>query len=721
MSVGQYAIGALFLIATVGAVGFATAHVSRCRLSHLCTESMIVAQGLIATCGFALSVLLPGMLGILTRGTQLGCTLVLAALAARVRPAALHTETVTQRVTQRNTQNRFGTVLPGLAIIVLAAWLAGELLHAGASVSRSMDTISYDLPIVGRWIQSGTVWPITELFPLQTHGTYPQGPDLILAGLILPFHNDAFIRFPVYGYLVLAAAAVYATGRELGAPRTSAALFATVFASLPAIAWDAEIGQPDTIGLAAFAAGVLFLVRRNRTRRVSDLALAGLGLGFAAGSRWYFSTAVAALVAFWILVAATRAHTGGDQSGERMLKSAVALVGIVLLTSGFWLLRNLVEAGDPFYPVRIALAGTTIFAAPPDLYRGISGFSIAHYATNPSIIGHYIIPALRRTIGLGGLLVFLGVIVAIGRSVIHARHKRRLEPRTVMLAISSVLLAIVYVVTPYSAFGLANHPSLAWVNVRYLLPAACLAASVAAAVAGALPGRARTVTEVSAVIATALGVRGAYKLLATGRTALAGGVVIVLAVTVGGVMLRRLSTDRLRFRPPARSWALGAMVTAAGLVLAGGFAVQRRLNAVRYAADDPTYAWIQAHPAPLRIGLVGSFNFGAVSPAWAMYGARIENTVMFVGRLHRGNLTQYRTRADWLAALRKGQFDLLELAIGRPPRPTTQDDVRWARQTHFPVLSRSSHFELVRARMQGAVAATRIPNRPVEDPTHSSR
>ena len=78
--------------------------------------------------------------------------------------------------------------------VVLATWLIAELLTFAAKPPLAVDFTSYDLPIIGRWIQSGSVWHLTELFPLQTHGTYPQTADLVLAAFVLPFHNDALVR-----------------------------------------------------------------------------------------------------------------------------------------------------------------------------------------------------------------------------------------------------------------------------------------------------------------------------------------------------------------------------------------------------------------------------------------------------------------------------------------------------------------------------------------------
>jgi hypothetical protein len=495
----------------------------------------------------------------------------------------------------------------------------------------------------------------------------------------------------------LTGAASFAAARVAGAARISSALAAVSFLAMPTVLWDAEVGGPDAIGLAAVLTGLVFLIRLTRTGRGSDLVLAGVGLGLAAGSRWYYSSAVAVLVVVWALVTLISGFPLAEwqsRAGQRV-RSAGGLLIVVLATSGFWLLRNWVQADDPFYPVRIQIAGTTIWNAPHDVYRAISGFSIADYLGNSSILSHYIVPAFRKALSLAGLLVVAAAAAGGVSSFSRTRQKDRQSATVLLLVTTSLLLAIVYVFTPYSAFGPKNRPSLTWVNVRYALPALGVAVPAAAVAATWWPRWARTMLALGVLVAAILGIHQADSVLGTTHADLAGGVAIVLAAVVAAGLARRRSATR-GVMPGSRRRVLAmAALPVIAVVVAGGYALQHRLNASRYAAYDPTSAWVQHHPAPLRVGLAGSFNFQGVSPAWAMYGTRIQNSVAFVGRLKGGYLTQYTSRAQWLRAVRRGRFDVLEIFTGHSPYPTTDNEVVWAEQAHFPVITRSSRFELV--------------------------
>jgi hypothetical protein len=672
-------------------------------LAYLGGAPWLAARVLLVTVGLGFVVLLPGALGILTRGTAVGCAIALAGAASIVPRVSLassraSSESLRDEPAPAKSPGRVSATIATLAVLATAAWILAELFHALGSPPSSVDLISYDLPVIGRWIQTGSIWHITELFPLQTHGTYPQNAHLVLAAAaILPFHNDALLRFVNYPFLPFAGVAVYGIARELRAPAATATTFAAMFAAFPTIASDVEAGPLDTVALAAFASGVLFLVRHMRNRRSAELVLAALGLGFAAGAKWYLSSAVAALVAIWAVWSLVAAR-----DKRRELLRAGSLILIVCAASGFWLVRNLVQAGDPFYPVRVTVFGVKIFNAAPDIYRAIAGWSIAHYLGDPAVLRHYIGPALRKALGLPGLLTLAGVVWALVSSSarLRRRPRRSRDNRLLFLAASAVVLAVIYVLTPYTAFGLKGRPVLAWVNVRYLIPALVLAVPATAAVVGRVGRQLRHVLELAALAATLQGLRQAYDLLATGHTALAAGVAVVLTASVAAWLWRAGAVRAPALtRSPATTTAV-ALASAVALLTAG-YAVQRRLNRDRYGSADPAYAWIDSHGAGHKIGLAGSWDFNGISPAWPMFGARIGNQVAFVGRLYRGQLTQYRRRSRWLQAVRQGRYDLVLIARNPPQQGTFGDELRWAAEARLPIVISSQRFELVRTTRAG--------------------
>ncbi len=193
-----------------------------------------------------------------------------------------------------------------------------KLLTVISKPPLAVDFISYDLPVIGHWIQSGSVWHITELFPLQTHGTYPQTADLLLAAFVLPFHNDAFVGLVPFLALGATGLASYCTARELQAPRGAAIVLAAMFCAHSDRRLGGPIGAPQTRwrwlrsprGCCSCSGTSDLGGRRTSRSRPS-------GLGFAAGSLWYFSSAVVVIALAWIVLALVPRGLRGRNPGVR--------------------------------------------------------------------------------------------------------------------------------------------------------------------------------------------------------------------------------------------------------------------------------------------------------------------------------------------------------------------------------------------------------------------
>ena len=123
--------------------------------------------------------------------------------------------------------------------------------------------------------------------------------------------------------------------------------------------------------------------------------------------------AVAVVVAVWL--AARLAFE------RRWRAIAIDLAWIALpiaLAGGIWLLRNWVESGNPFYPVRVAAFGLTIFDAPFDQVRALVGFTLADYLGNGTVLSDFtlgcrVLALLVRRVS-DVLVVTRGRTVALG-------------------------------------------------------------------------------------------------------------------------------------------------------------------------------------------------------------------------------------------------------------------------------------------------------------------
>jgi hypothetical protein len=670
MPLQDFLAGAALFAVMLAAVGAATALIVRRRLRHLDALETGLASVVIATALLIAVHLLPLALGVLARGTVLVACALAVGLALLVRPAAPEPEPEPEPEARERPASGRGSWILALsaAAFTAAAALADLGRWAGDEVVGD-DPTSFHLPGVGRWIQDGTMWQIDQFVPLLAQGYYPNNGDVVMLATILPWHNDFLVRVPAVLFLVATAVAVFAIARELRAPPAACVLAAVAIVSLPVVGRvTIPRALPDSLMWATFACGILFALRHARTARRSDLVLAAVALGLAAGTKWYGVSSVPVAIAVWAVA------RRGPALRDTALVSAIALAGMLA-----WLVRNLALAGNPLFPLKLGP-----FNAPPDIIRDRLGFSIADYATQPDVLVKCFVKVLE---GLAVVPVLCAAGLAI--AVVFARRRGRSpEPRVLVMAAAAVALGLLYTLTPATALGVRGDPSLAGANTRYAIPALLLAMAV---VAWALPRMPRAAARAFEVVLAVGAVGGAYS-----SYSLRGHAAIVVPAAVGLALLAGAAWVVWRLRD--RRVVLGGLALAAALVgLAAANRVQDRINSDRYVGRDPGLdALLRLADGGKRVGFAFStyWSLGDLSPVWPAFGTRIDNDVEYVGHFVDGFLTPYRDERSFHAALRRGRYDVL--AVGRSTIAEQQTpEQAWALSSGWRTISLSPKLRVL--------------------------
>ncbi len=685
MTFGAVVVGALYFLTSVGLSLAACAIVVRRRLRGLTGSTAATAYVLLATAAVVLVHLIPAMLGILSRPAVLGAAVLLLLAATRVRPSVASPPRPAPPPVGPSGRLMWGVA--SAAALAAAVWAAAGAYSLTRVPLTDFDMLTFKLPILARWIQSGSLWHANEFAAFFGQGAYPNNGDVILLAGILPWRATFMVRPVAELYLLLGGLSVYALARELRAPRAHALLVAAVGVTLPIAAATAAVdGLPDAVAVVTLVGGVTFLVRYARTGARADLLLAGLGLGLAFGVKWYGVAYVAAAIALWAVVGvATRLPV------RRLARDAGILCGMVALAGGFWLLRNAIVYGDPLYP-----ASVLFFPGAPHLATEYSYGPSIFDAARAGAFGTAVWPVWRYVYGVAGALSLAAMGLVVGPALAAALPRRRREdlssPAPFVVALFGLICAAIYVLLPFtaqeSAVGRFDNVSA---DTRYMTAPLMLGLAVAAFLAARFRAL-RPVLAIAGAVAVEQGIDRVW-----GQVSARDVLIAALGVGVAGlvVMIVRIMPRRL-------SMAAGVTCGVA-LVTVGAWGLERRQSKPATYASDPVFAWISAHlPADARVALAGPVHGSGVQPTLPLFGPRLTRQVQFLGPSTRHELGYWVDPSAWWRALVDGRYDALVVDEAREFALLPQSrDLRYALAAHLRLLAISPELAVFRAPRPG--------------------
>lgn len=583
----------------------------------------------------------------------------------------------------------------GLGCVVLAFLYGLAVMKARLTTPPTgVDAMTFHLPTIASWIEQGTLWQIPVFAPQVSPGHYPNTGDVLLMSTVLPWDNDFLTHLTLYPLWGMTVIAVYALARELRAPRSAAMAAGALVVLIPAVAVPALVSElVDIVALFGIAVGLTFLVRHHRSGRTSELVVAGVALGIAFGTKWYAVSNVAAIVGVWALA---RLIAGAGLG--TVVRQGLAMTGLVTATGGIWLLRNLVESGNPFHPVKLEPFGITIFDAPHDEVREHGGATIADYLGKWDDWDAYILPQLRDALGVASMVLAAAVLAGIVLALVLRGRPSVRGTWGLALAggVMALLITAIYSITPYTAGGPDSPPFLVYADARYVVVALVIGAPLAAWVAGRwrygplVLGLLALGAFADTVDLTTNGERSSG--LVSSRDWMAGAVVLIGAIAVVGAVRWIRATRPSLLRPALGGGAVVALVVA----VAAFSEVEQDFNEGRYSGIDPVIDYVLDNaPSGHRIGLAGIWSEQGISPIWPVFGPRMGNHVAYVGRLEEDVLQRFPDEQSFIAAVREGDYDLLIVGSGRPGQPPAREPA-WARAAGYEPVTGTNRFGLYR-------------------------
>jgi hypothetical protein len=358
------------------------------------------------------------------------------------------------------------------------------------------------------------------------------------------------------------------------------------------------------------------------------------------------------------VAALTLAAIVSAPSGRRRSTTGWWIGGLVV-AGGYWSVRNLIALGNPLPWFSFGVLPTP---HPPPLQQG-NNYSLAHYATNPGILRHWLIPALH--VNLGSWWPAVVAVAVVGPLLcLHSRRDR------VILAAALIALAslVAYPLTPLTACGPRGHPYCLPLNVRYGAPGLTLALAVAPlallfrsrlgrlAAAGAL-----TTLFVATVARPGLWTPGYH--LGGARAA------AVLLVVVAAAILVLTPWSLISPRRPLVRAIAATLALSLGLAgIAAGYSGTRDYLRHRYTEKYGPLAvyklWRWARPLHrARIALVGNFGWFFGYPLW---GVDDSNRVGYMGQHGpHGSFRPITSCRAWRTALNRGRYEYVVTTASR--------------------------------------------------------
>ncbi|MBC8412230.1 MAG: hypothetical protein ISR96_07190 [Nitrospira sp.] len=356
------------------------------------------------------------------------------------------------RTLRAETAVNFYLAFAVMLVIITGCWL---IFLGWLMPSSSWDSLWYHLPMVGYIMQNGAIAPVEiNSFIEQFINYFPQNMELLFLWNIVFMKDDVIVDLTQMAFIPFAMISVYGISTKMGVSRHNALYASLLFFFTPIMLMQSVTNYIDVMISALFLIAVNFLfpsshfnTMRPESRRLC-LVLGGLTTGLLFGSKGsgVIFAAVLYLPAMY-LAARSSLIRGQVKWFSTAGYCTVYFLLPVLLTGGYWYLRNWLAYGNPLYPMHISFAGFTIFKG---IYSGMIESAPAAVASLPLLLRplYVWLEGLARysydsRVGGLGPIWFIQLLPAMFIMAALALYKKRFEYLALI-----VLAALVFIFHP---------------------------------------------------------------------------------------------------------------------------------------------------------------------------------------------------------------------------------------------------------------------------------
>ena len=306
------------------------------------------------------------------------------------------------------------------------------------------DSLNYHFTFAAEWLKHGNLNTPITIFDDPSPSYYPINGSLYYLWLMLPLKNVYLADLGQIPFFILAALCVYSISRKTGLTREYSCFAAFLFLLIPNFFKHMQFAYVDAMVAALFlcAVNALFLLSKDFSWQNALIFSVSFGL--------FIGTKTVALP-YSILLFIPFAYLA--IKGKRNWRYPAISMLVIIALGGFSYIRNLIETGNPLYPLDFGIFGINIF-------KGVMTKTIysAHFK-----LKDYAFYKLFFSEGLGiQTLIFTLPAVILSLPVALAKDKKRMNFYFVYFLCLPLLIYLIYrFIIPLA-------------NTRYLYPALAL-------------------------------------------------------------------------------------------------------------------------------------------------------------------------------------------------------------------------------------------------------
>lgn len=543
------------------------------------------------------------------------------------------------------------------------------------------DSLSYHMPAMAKWYQSGSFVTSEQLTNL--YNRFPYNWEVLCALFFAPFAEDFLLSFPQLIAWLIFGLSIHCMTVRCGASTTSGIAAAVLAISIPGVIEQVYAAQVDLAVGAFFLSGLYFLIVALEEQNPAAAGWALGSLGMLAGIKT--SGAIYCVIAIigsllWRLnffVADVRKILS-SKAGKSTLAFGV-IAGIVL--GAFWYVRNWRQFGNPLGIVAIRLAGFEFFPGPKQ----------AAELARTSLASLFDVTDLRDWIILFNQIaerLYLPFVVllllAVGAVLRFSNNPRTERVNLAKLVAVGAITGMAYWMTPYTGDAGQNNglsPDLGQV-FRYGLPAIGVVA-----VLGGI-GLAQGLFTNDATLAAIVVVVAILGLMRADVPYLPELIVLACAICVLVALIRPLWASLMR----GRLWKTCSVIITCISVVLATYGLRRERDARRYLQYGGIYEFVQN-----KVSKSDVIGYALSTRSYLLYGKHWDRKVVYSPVVFKEDGLK-----RWMDELARRGITLV--AIGPIPKWMigSEPDAQWLSTEKawiLPVLGRNWRTETVLFRL----------------------